>query len=61
MSCMLLWLLSLAAVHVAQQVTAEDGQGGVQGFVTVRDGQFELQGRPWFIAGSNIYYLADRA
>jgi hypothetical protein len=50
--CMLLW-------RAAAQ--AQDGSGALEGFITVRNGSFELQGKPWFIAGTNIYYLAERA
>ncbi|GAB4818424.1 hypothetical protein N2152v2_005470 [Parachlorella kessleri] len=54
-------LLLLCWSVAAQPTPTENGQGGVEGFVTVRDGHFELQGKPWFIAGTNIYYLPDKA
>lgn len=73
MLVVLVALLGLAAPPGGCQGQAEDAGrtpqppspelalDGLPSFVTVRGGRFQLDGREWFMTGTNIYYLAQRA
>jgi len=52
---------SPAPLPAASGPSPEPSAGGLTSFVTVKDGRFQLDGREWFMTGTNIYYLAQRA
>ncbi|PSC72392.1 putative WD repeat-containing [Micractinium conductrix] len=46
------------ATPLAEQAAGTEEPSG---FVSVKNGRFDLNGREWFMTGTNIYYLAQRA
>ena len=61
---MFLWKTLLPLCLLGPRLTAAQASDGslvpqVSGFVTVNNNRFQLGGKPWFLAGTNMYYLLE--